>query len=120
MLNLKKYKIESPLESIIEKILHEFKGTGQLLGYRSMWRRLNITHKLNVKRQTVADLLGILDPEGVIMRKKRKLRRRKYSVPGPNHLCHLDGYYKLKSYGIPIHGCIDGFSRKIIWLKVSL
>jgi hypothetical protein len=25
----------------------------------------------------------------------------------------------LKPYGIPIHGCIDGFSRKVIWLNVS-
>ena len=23
---------------------------------------------------------------------------------------------KLKPYGIAIHGCIDGFSRKILWL----
>ena len=30
----------------------------------------------------------------------------------------MDGYDKLKSYGFPIHGCVDGFSRKVIWLKV--
>ena len=30
-----------------------------------------------------------------------------------------DGYDKLKPYGFPIHGAIDGFSRKIIWLKVT-
>ena len=32
---------------------------------------------------------------------------------------HADGYDKLKPYGFPIHGCIDGFSRRLIWLKVS-
>ena len=31
----------------------------------------------------------------------------------------MDGYDKLKPYGFPIHGCIDGWSRKILWLKVS-
>ena len=31
----------------------------------------------------------------------------------------MDGYDKLKPYGFPIHGCIDGFSRRLIWLKVS-
>ena len=31
---------------------------------------------------------------------------------------HADGYAKLKPYGLPIHGAIDGFSRRIIWLKV--
>lgn len=25
----------------------------------------------------------------------------------------------MKPYGFPIHGCIDGWSRRIIWLRVS-
>ncbi|KAK3716555.1 hypothetical protein QZH41_006386, partial [Actinostola sp. cb2023] len=28
------------------------------------------------------------------------------------------GYDKLKPYGFPIHGAIDGFSRRILWLEV--
>lgn len=32
---------------------------------------------------------------------------------------HVDGYDKFKLYGFAISGCIDGFSRKILWLKVS-
>ena len=28
------------------------------------------------------------------------------------------GYDKLKPYGFPIHGAIDGYSRRIIWLEV--
>lgn len=31
---------------------------------------------------------------------------------------HFIGYDKLKPYGFPIHGCICGFSRKIIWLEL--
>ena len=30
----------------------------------------------------------------------------------------LAGYDKLKPFGFPIHGCICGFSRKILWLEV--
>ena len=30
----------------------------------------------------------------------------------------ITGYDKLKPYGLPIHGAIDGYSRKILWLKV--
>ena len=26
---------------------------------------------------------------------------------------------KLKPYGFLIHGCVDGFSRKVLWLKVT-
>ena len=29
------------------------------------------------------------------------------------------GYDKLKGFGFPIHGAIDGYSRKILWLKVA-
>lgn len=54
------------------------------------------------------------------VQKKRRLRRRVYSVPGPNAVWHIDGYDKLSRYGITIHGCVDGFSRQIIWLNAGV
>ena len=33
-------------------------------------------------------------------------------------LTFFSGYDKLKPFGFPIHGAIDGFSRRILWLKV--
>ena len=38
---------------------------------------------------------------------------------GPNFIWHVDGYDKLKPYGLCINACIDGFSRHLIWLKVN-
>lgn len=32
---------------------------------------------------------------------------------------HIDGYDKLKPFGFCIHGAIDGYSRKILWLEVG-
>ena len=29
----------------------------------------------------------------------------------------MDGYDKLKPFGFCIHGCIDGYSRLIVWLE---
>ena len=29
----------------------------------------------------------------------------------------IDSYDKLKPYGIGINGCIDGFSRHIMWME---
>lgn len=29
----------------------------------------------------------------------------------------MDGYDKLKPYGFAINGCIDGFSRYIVWME---
>lgn len=33
--------------------------------------------------------------------------------------CLILQYDKLKPYGFPVHGCICGYSRKIIWLEVN-
>ena len=31
----------------------------------------------------------------------------------------IDGHCKLKSFVFSLHGCIDGFSRRLLWLEVS-
>ena len=72
-----------------------------------------------VPRRIVEQLMRELDPEGCEIRRAKRLRRRTYRVPGPNFCWHTDGYDKLKPFGFPIHGCIDGWSRKIIWLRVA-
>ena len=59
------------------------------------------------------------DPEGVQLRKRRRLRRRKYTSPGPNFVWHIDGHNKLKPHGFSIHSGIDGFSRQVLWLELS-
>ncbi|KAJ0069354.1 hypothetical protein NL108_004194, partial [Boleophthalmus pectinirostris] len=71
---------------------------------------------LVVSQRTVRCLLQILDPDGVELRSRRRLRRRVYANPGPNFLWHVDSYDKLKPYGICINGAVDGFSRMVIWL----
>ena len=30
----------------------------------------------------------------------------------------MNGYDKLKSYDFEIHGCMDGYSRHVLWLSV--
>ena len=50
------------------------------------------------------------------MRKKKTIKRRTYETNGPFDVFHIDGNDKLKRFGFAIHGCIDGFSRKLIWL----
>ena len=42
-----------------------------------------------------------------------------YSTVGPNHVWHIDGYKKLKPFGFCIHGAVDGYSRRVMWLKVG-
>ena len=59
-----------------------------------------------------------LDPAGVDARRRSTLRRRLYYSKGPNWVWHLDGYDKLKPFGFEIHGCIDEYSRHVLWLNV--
>ena len=100
--------------NFIQQLLQE---SGYLHGYRWMHARC-IQHGLLVSRDVVRVILLILDAEGVRLRTARRLRRRQYCAAGPNFLWHLDGYDKLKPYGLCIHGCIDGYSRYIVWLRV--
>ena len=106
-------------EQVKECIERELDGTGQLLGYRAMWRRLRSKYDINVPRVMVQTLLREIDPEGSRLRRAHRLKRREYLNPGPNHCWHADGYDKLKPFGFPIHGCIDGFSRRIMWLEIT-
>lgn len=84
-----------------------------------MHQRLLSDHGIVIDRETVRRIVKGLDPEGVEMRSKRRFRRRRYAAAGPNFIWHLDGYDKLKPYGFCIHGAIDSYSRRILWLEVG-
>lgn len=87
-------------------------------GYQSIWHTLEM-EGLRIPRVVVQDLLKELHPDGVEARKAHRLKRRVYHNPGPNYAWHIDGFDKLKPWGFPIHGAIDGFSRRILWLRVT-
>ena len=109
----------TPLENAVNVIDREIKTSGQCIGYRTMWRLLMLDYNIHVKRNDVREIMKALDPAGVELRKAHRLHRRVYCAKGPNYIWHIDGYDKLKPYGFCIHGAMDGFSRKIIWLEVS-
>lgn len=104
------------LEDTVSFISDQLLGSGRLLGYRIMHGKCK-QHGLQARKEDVRMILQELDSEGVMTRRARRLIRRQYYAPGPNFIWHLDGNDKLVPYGIGIHGCIDGFSRKLIWLN---
>ena len=53
------------------------------------------------------------------MRIRKVLHRRTYQVDSPNSLWHLDGCHKVVRWRLIVHGGIDGFSRLIMFLRVS-
>eukprot|EP00112_Aurelia_sp_Birch-Aquarium-sp1_P012636 Seg2658.1 transcript_id=Seg2658.1/GoldUCD/mRNA.D3Y31 product="hypothetical protein" protein_id=Seg2658.1/GoldUCD/D3Y31 len=117
--NLYRRKNHSPINDVINCITAELSHSGECVGYRQIWKRLRDDHNIVVAREDIQYLMNIMDPIGVELRKQKQLKRRTYRTPGPNYYWHIDGNDKLKTYGLYIHGCIDGFSRKMLWLKVG-
>ena len=72
-----------------------------------------------MQRHRIRDTLHIVDPEGVHNRLRVILHRRRYSVPSPNALWHVDGYHKLIPWKFVVHGGIDGYSRVVTYLQAS-
>ncbi|XP_046569874.1 uncharacterized protein LOC124278183 [Haliotis rubra] len=107
------------MEELVAAVQYELSESGAYLGCRSMSRRLLSRHNIQASRDAVLQIQHELDPEGVQLRRYHRLSRRVYRNAGPNFLIHLDGYDKLKPYGFAIHGCMDGYSRRILWLRVS-
>ena len=59
------------------------------------------------------------DPHNTALRRSIAIRRRVYYAEGPNAVWHLDGHHKLIHWRLVTHGCIDGYSRTIVYLKCS-
>ena len=76
---------------------------------------------IKVTWERVRSVLWRVDPQGILNRsiQQRIIIRRVYSVPGPLALWHIDAHHKLIRWGFVVHGGIDGYSRKIVYLKCS-
>ena len=73
---------------------------------------ITVKYGLNISKEAVRIALKDVDTEGVQARQRKVTSRRVYETDGPGHIYHLDGNDKLKPWGLCIHGCVDGFSRK--------
>nr|XP_055057120.1 uncharacterized protein LOC129441490 [Misgurnus anguillicaudatus] len=84
------------------------KGALKAQGHRVQWNRVKAAmHRV--------DSLGILSR----MTQLGCVIRRTYSVPCPKYLVHIDTNHKLIRYNIVTFGGIDGFSRKIMYLRAA-
>ena len=115
---LSRKKEKSDLHEVLHLIQRELAGSGNNVGYRSMHQRV-IAHGLKIDRESVRLGLKALDPHGVSYRARHRLKRRKYGSRGPNYIWHMDENDKLLPFGFAIHGAIDCYSRRILWLSIS-
>lgn len=117
-MSLYRRKYYTDLVEVVDFLHMQLQTSGKLHGYRWMHQKC-LQNGLVVQKEKIRELLKILDPDGVAIRSRRRLKRRPYRNKGPNYLWHIDSYDKLAPYGIYINGCIDGFSRNIIWVEAG-
>ena len=107
---------DTELDEIVGDIVVDFpncgirrmKGFLQGKGLKIQWSRIRSS-------------MWRVDPTGLLLRKTQlnTVQRRRYSVPGTLALWHIDGNHKLIRWRFVIHGCIDGYSRRLMFLNVS-
>lgn len=107
---------DSELDSQVEEVFKEFPNCG----IRRM-RGFLASRGLRIQWERIRESMWRVDPAGIILRSLQLnvVRRRRYSVAGPLALWHMDGNHKLIRWGFVIHGCIDGYSRRVTFLKCS-
>ena len=104
------------LDSIVSAVLHNFPNCG----IRRM-KGFLLGRGIRVQWSRVRSSLWRTDPSGILLRTSQLniVNRHHYNVPGPKSLWHLDGNLNLIRWGFVIHGCVDGFSRRLMFLKCS-
>ncbi|GLB34620.1 hypothetical protein LshimejAT787_0201850 [Lyophyllum shimeji] len=93
-------------------LAHPFIGSNIALGHLE-------AQGLHLPLKRVQESLRRVDEIGVLVRWSGIIKRRVYKVRGSNALWHHDGNEKLRPWGFWVHGCIDGHSRLILYLKCS-
>ncbi|KAJ3651927.1 hypothetical protein Zmor_017931 [Zophobas morio] len=100
------------LENVIREILSTTPNIGETYVIGGIKSR-----GLTVSRWRIREQLNIIDPIGRLSRKRSAIVRRVYNVKGANYLWHIDSNHKLIAFRLVLHGCIDGYSRCIIYLQ---
>ena len=74
------------------------------------------TNRICVPQHRLRESMHRVDPEHCSSRWHQRIQRRTYWVPGPNSLWPIDSHHSLIRWRVIVHGCIDGYSRMIIYL----
>ena len=105
---------DSELDGVMELLVKDFPSNGIVM----MWGQLR-SMSIYVTRQRVHDSLMRVSPHFIEQRHSQTISRCVYNVPSSNYLWHIDGLHCLIRWKIVIHGGIDGFLRRIVYLHAS-
>ncbi|KAI7801282.1 hypothetical protein IRJ41_003217 [Triplophysa rosa] len=104
----------------LDALVTEVKNSMPDAGYR-MVRGALLAQGHRVQWDRVCASMHRVDSVGVLSRMTniRCIARRRYAAPYPKYMVHIDTNHKLIRYNFVIFGGIDGYSRKIMYLKVA-
>ncbi|OWF53103.1 uncharacterized protein LOC110446871 [Mizuhopecten yessoensis] len=116
MYNLSKMSFSNISDELLDENLRKISKDFPFCG-EGMVKQMLFQQGIKVQRWRLRGSLHRIDSEGVLERRKGRLHRRVYNVMAPNHLWHIDTNHKLVRWRFVVAGGIDGFSRKIMFLK---
>lgn len=93
--------------------MKKLSGSASHIWNRRVWAHLRNTN-LKVRREDVRRAILQYDPDGVLKRKRRKFRWRKYFSAKPNFLWHIDDHDKFIFY------CEIRLGTTIMWICFPL
>ena len=99
----------------LDTLVREIVGRSPFSGIRIVQGEME-DKGVHVQTQRVRAALHRVDGLNVRTRLSHVVQRRRYRVPGPNSLWHVDGNHKLIRWKFVVHGGIDGFSRLCVYL----
>ena len=102
------------LDEVLTTVKRDHPNDGEVM-IQGHLRRLG----LKVKRQDVRDSIHRVDGSSALQRRSHAIRRRVYSTEHPNSVWHIDGHHKLIRWRFVIHAAIDGYSRRITYIKCA-
>ena len=103
-------------DTIIENYLQEVMNTYPNLGEQYAQGVL-LNKRIKIKRQRLRQILKRLKQS--LPLSMPAIRRRQYHTRTSNTMWHLDSTHKLIHWRFITSGCVDGKSRKVIWLKCA-
>jgi hypothetical protein len=101
-------------------LVRVFRNDNPYVG-ESMTAGLLRSRGYHVTRSRIRAALRFNDPLGAALQwPGGAIKRRVYSVPGPNSLWHIDSHHKLIRWRLVTHDGIDEFSRLIVYMKCAI
>ncbi|SGY89260.1 BQ5605_C131g13369 [Microbotryum silenes-dioicae] len=105
---------DAELDRLVMEILDHETSLGEILVGGALRAR-----GIDVPREALRASIQRTRPLRRHVHANHPVMRRRYNVAGPNALWHHDGQHALISFGIVIHGFIDGYSHVLAGVRAS-